>query len=200
LEYAASLYQSGVDALIIQDLGFADLLKRYLPNMELHLSTQGTIYNMEGVKAAKKLNFSRAVLAREMNLDEIKSIVDENIYFKARLNLQPSLLVEDEIGNRTEVFLEDAAERAKTRALTEEAVCSQLEKTGGTPFRVKACAVEIEDDISIPTAKLNELRRKALEELELLRKNSKEIKGVYIPKLEFPKKLWQDSMSPMNTC
>ncbi|WP_319633365.1 U32 family peptidase [Sinanaerobacter chloroacetimidivorans] len=68
-----------MDALIIQDLGFADLLKRYLPNMELHLSTQGTIYNMEGVKAAKKLNFSRAVLAREMNLDEIKSIVDENI-------------------------------------------------------------------------------------------------------------------------
>lgn len=74
LEYAAFLYNEGADALIIQDLGFAGLVKRYIPDFQLHLSTQGTVYNIEGVRTAKKLGFSRVVAAREMTLEEIREI------------------------------------------------------------------------------------------------------------------------------
>ena len=58
LEYAAKLYEMGVDALIVQDLGLAYLLRQYLPDLPLHLSTQGSIYNLSGVKKARELGFS----------------------------------------------------------------------------------------------------------------------------------------------
>lgn len=79
LHYAAELYEYGVDALILQDLGFAELLKKQIPGMPIHLSTQGTVYNIEGVRAAKNLGFSRVVLARELSLEEIKGIAEENL-------------------------------------------------------------------------------------------------------------------------
>ena len=53
LEYAAKLYEMGVDALIVQDLGLAYLLRQYLPDLPLHLSTQGSVYNLSGVKKAR---------------------------------------------------------------------------------------------------------------------------------------------------
>ncbi len=76
LEYAYQIYREGADALIVQDLGFAKLLKDQIPHMPLHLSTQSTIYNSEGVLAATKLGFKRVVLARELSLMEIKAITD----------------------------------------------------------------------------------------------------------------------------
>lgn len=79
LEYAVSLYKAGVDALIIQDLGFAQLVRSHLPDWSLHLSTQGTVYNAEGVRKAKMLGFSRVVLARELSLEEIREITAENL-------------------------------------------------------------------------------------------------------------------------
>jgi len=79
LGYAVSLYEEGADALIIQDLGFAELVRQHIPDWEIHLSTQGTVYNAEGVRKAKKLGFSRVVLARELSLKEIRKITDENI-------------------------------------------------------------------------------------------------------------------------
>jgi len=79
LYYAAFLYENGVDALILQDLGFAELVKNNIPNMPIHLSTQGTVYNLEGVGTAKALGFSRVVLARELSLEEVKAITDENL-------------------------------------------------------------------------------------------------------------------------
>lgn len=79
LSYAATLYEFGVDALILQDLGFAELVKINIPNLPMHLSTQGTVYNAEGVRAAKSMGFSRVVLARELSLEEIKAITDEKI-------------------------------------------------------------------------------------------------------------------------
>ena len=78
LSYAAELYEMGVDALIVQDLGLAYLLKKYLPDFELHFSTQGTIYDLEGVKAAARLGFDRVVLARELSLEEIREICSES--------------------------------------------------------------------------------------------------------------------------
>lgn len=77
LSYAAELYDYGVDALILQDLGLAALIRENIPKMNIHFSTQGTIYNAEGVKAAKKQGFSRVVLARELSLAEIKTITKE---------------------------------------------------------------------------------------------------------------------------
>ena len=76
LEYAASVYNDGVDALIVQDIGFAGLLSKYMPEIPLHFSTQGTIYNMAGVEAAENLGFKRVILARELSLIEIKTICD----------------------------------------------------------------------------------------------------------------------------
>ena len=74
LRYAEFLYEIGADALIVQDLGLAKLISTSMPDIPLHLSTQGTVYDVNGVKAAKKLGFSRVVLARETPLEEIRKI------------------------------------------------------------------------------------------------------------------------------
>lgn len=74
LEYAKFLYKTGVDALIIQDLGFANLIRKNLPDFELHASTQMTIHNAEGALFLKELGFKRIVLSRELSLNEIKHI------------------------------------------------------------------------------------------------------------------------------
>lgn len=66
--------ECGIDALIIEDLGAAEIAKQVCPEMPLHASTQMSIHNIEGVRAAEKLGFSRVVLARELSLEEIKNI------------------------------------------------------------------------------------------------------------------------------
>lgn len=65
---------SGVDAVILQDLAAAALWKQYCPSMRLHASTQMTIHNFAGAKAAEALGFRRIVLARELSLSEIQKI------------------------------------------------------------------------------------------------------------------------------
>ena len=52
-EYANYVYGLGIDGLIIQDLGLARLLHKYLPELPLHFSTQGTLYNKEALPAAR---------------------------------------------------------------------------------------------------------------------------------------------------
>ncbi len=76
LNFAYDLYNMGIDAVIVQDLGLAKVLHQYIPNLNLHASTQMTVYNLEGVEELKKLGFSRVVLARELSLEEIKYICD----------------------------------------------------------------------------------------------------------------------------
>ena len=63
-----------VDAIILQDLGVARLIKTQYPDLELHASTQMAVHNKEGALALQKLGFSRVVLARELTLKEIKEI------------------------------------------------------------------------------------------------------------------------------
>lgn len=77
LDFVGSIYEADADALIVQDLGFAALVKQQLPDFPLHLSTQGTIYNLEGVRMAEKLGFRRVVLARELSILEIKEIAQQ---------------------------------------------------------------------------------------------------------------------------
>lgn len=67
-------YNMGVDAFIIQDLGFAKLIHDNYPKIILHASTQMGIHNLEGVREIEKIGFSRVVLARETPLSEIKRI------------------------------------------------------------------------------------------------------------------------------
>ena len=74
-EYLLELGRLNVDALIIQDLGVAARARTLIPHIPLHASTQMTIHNIEGVRAAQELGFTRVVLARELSLDEIRSIV-----------------------------------------------------------------------------------------------------------------------------
>ncbi|MDO5725984.1 MAG: U32 family peptidase [Tissierellia bacterium] len=74
LNYAAFLYRAGVDAIIVQDLGFANLLKKKFPDFDLHASTQMTIYDLNGAKFAKEMGIKRVILARETKLSEIEKI------------------------------------------------------------------------------------------------------------------------------
>lgn len=71
-------YNVGVDAFIVQDLGFAHILSSYYPEIELHASTQMGIHNLEGVKEIEKFGFKRVVLSRETPLSEIKRIRDNS--------------------------------------------------------------------------------------------------------------------------
>ena len=64
----------GADALIVQDLGMARLIKSVSPDMPIHASTQMTVHNLAGVMAAHKMGFSRVVLSRELPLSEIAFI------------------------------------------------------------------------------------------------------------------------------
>jgi len=75
------LYQAGVDALIVQDMGVLEL---DLPPIELHASTQCDIRTVEKAKFLSDVGFSQIVLARELNLQQIAAIhqqVDATIEF-----------------------------------------------------------------------------------------------------------------------
>ena len=63
-----------VDAVILQDLGVAKIIKENYPEIEMHASTQMAVHNKQGALALKELGFSRVVLARELSLSEMKEI------------------------------------------------------------------------------------------------------------------------------
>lgn len=75
LEYLYQLYNLGVDAVIVQDLGLIHLAREYVPDLELHASTQMTVHNHEGAIFLRNLGIKRVVLAREMTATEVESIV-----------------------------------------------------------------------------------------------------------------------------
>lgn len=73
-DYVTYLTTIGIDALIIQDLGMMDLIRKRYPTLELHASTQMHIHNLEGVKLLENLGIKRVVLARETPIEEITRI------------------------------------------------------------------------------------------------------------------------------
>lgn len=79
LDYIGTLYQSGVDALIIQDLGLMNCVRHRFPDFELHASTQMHIHNRDGLTMLKKWGIKRGVLARETPLELIKELSKEKI-------------------------------------------------------------------------------------------------------------------------
>ncbi len=74
LDLSVRAYNLGIDALIIQDLGLASILKNELPEIPLHGSTQMSVHTPEGAKLLQDLGFKRVVLSRELSLKEIKEI------------------------------------------------------------------------------------------------------------------------------
>ena len=74
-----SIDQAGADAVIVQDLGVARIVRDEFPRLQLHASTQMALRNAHGALAAKKLGFDRVVLARECALEDIRRAVETGV-------------------------------------------------------------------------------------------------------------------------
>lgn len=77
IDYVGKLNEMGVDALIIQDIGMASEIRKTFPDLALHASTQMTSASADSVKYLENMGFSRAVLARELSFQQIKSICEK---------------------------------------------------------------------------------------------------------------------------
>lgn len=73
-DYLKYVAQIGVDALIIADMGVLALAKKYAPDTDIHMSTQVGIVNYAAANALYDMGAKRIVTARELSLDEIKTI------------------------------------------------------------------------------------------------------------------------------
>ena len=74
LHSLSKVWQTGVDAIILQDALLGKAVKENAPDVVLHLSTQAGVCNVNGALFAKECGFSRVILARETPLDEIAAI------------------------------------------------------------------------------------------------------------------------------
>ena len=81
LEQAGELFKTvcslPADGVIVQDIGLASLMGRAAPDMPLHASTQMTIHNPAALTVLRDMGFSRAVIAREMSLEEIAAMAKD---------------------------------------------------------------------------------------------------------------------------
>ena len=68
------LVNTGLDGIIVQDLGVFNLVKKFFPSLDIHASTQLTTHNEGQIKFLAKIGASRLNLSRELNIDEIKSL------------------------------------------------------------------------------------------------------------------------------
>ncbi len=70
----AAIAEAGADSIIVQDLGAVKLARQIAPGLEIHGSTQMSVTSADGVRFAQSLGVSRVVMARELSLDDIRSI------------------------------------------------------------------------------------------------------------------------------
>jgi len=73
----AAAARAGVDALIVQDVGILRLARALAPKLELHASTQMSITDSAGVRFAQALGVDRVTLARELSLEEVRTIYEQ---------------------------------------------------------------------------------------------------------------------------
>jgi putative protease len=73
-EYLKAIAAAGVDAIIVQDLGIAQLAHRLCPGLHIHASTQMTLTEPWGIEFVRGLGVERVVVARELGLAEIEKI------------------------------------------------------------------------------------------------------------------------------
>ncbi len=108
LEYVSFLYNEVFpDALIVQDLGLASVLRREFPSLPLHASTQMRIHSSLDADYLKSLGFTRAVLARELPFEDIKAFarsgLDTEIFVHGAICVSESggCLMSSVIGGRS---------------------------------------------------------------------------------------------------
>lgn len=155
-------YNSGIDAVIIQDLGLARKVIELFPDLEVHSSTQMTIYNLDGARKIKDLGFSRCVLARELSLNEIEHIcknagIDIEVFIHGALCISYSgqCLMSSMIGGRSGnrgkcagtcrlpyTLLKDDKQQDKGYLLSSKDVCTldiipELIKAGVKSFKIE---------------------------------------------------------------
>lgn len=73
-EWLSYLNETGVAAVIVSDVGVLSLVKKYAPNLQIHVSTQASVVNHQAAAAWHELGADRVILARELTLDEIADI------------------------------------------------------------------------------------------------------------------------------
>lgn len=76
-DYIKPLYEAGLDAVIVQDMGVLRHIKSKFPDLCIHASTQMTVTGVNFAKELKELGVSRIVTARELSYDEIRHIYEE---------------------------------------------------------------------------------------------------------------------------
>ena len=155
-------YNSGIDAVIVQDLGLAKKIMELFPKLEVHSSTQMTIYNLDGVKEIEKLGYSRCVLARELSIEEIKNIckntnIEIEVFIHGALCIcysgqcLMSSLIGGRSGNRGKCagtcrlpysLLKDGQEKEKGYLLSSKDVCTldilpELIEAGVKSFKIE---------------------------------------------------------------
>ena len=155
-------YNSGIDAVIIQDLGLAKKVIELFPDLEVHSSTQMTTYNLDGVNKIKDLGFSRCVLARELSIKEIENIckntdIDIEVFIHGALCIcysgqcLMSSMIGGRSGNRGKcagtcrlpyTLLKDGKEQARGYLLSSKDVCTldiipELIKAGVKSFKIE---------------------------------------------------------------
>ena len=86
------VYEHGIDAVIVQDLGFVKFLKENFPDLKIHGSTQMTVANHIEANKLKELGLTRVCLARELSFEEIKSI-RENTNIELEIFVSGSLCI-----------------------------------------------------------------------------------------------------------
>lgn len=76
-EYVSELYKIGIDAVIVADPGMYSIIKRTVPDIEIHISTQASVTNYETIMFWYNLGVRRIVLARELSFKEIREITSK---------------------------------------------------------------------------------------------------------------------------
>ena len=88
LEHVQKIYKLGADALIMQDIGMIDMVRHSFPDIEIHASTQMHNHNDSCLYFARELGMTRAVLARETSLTQIKNLtcdIEKEIFIHGAL-------------------------------------------------------------------------------------------------------------------
>ena len=88
INYIKFLYLNGVDAVLMQDIGMIYLVRKILPDLEIHASTQTHNCNDETLKLFKNLGIKRVVLARELTLEQIndlKTNIEKEVFIHGAL-------------------------------------------------------------------------------------------------------------------
>ena len=78
IECVKKICTFGADAIIVQDLGLAKVIKTVCPDIEMHASTQMSVGTLEGLYILKGMGFDRAVLPRELSFEEIKYLCENS--------------------------------------------------------------------------------------------------------------------------